>query len=104
MLTYLASDGCINFEVVRCTVQGAFYEVFTRLREQGVLGEDARRALEAVDDYLRSIIVAIAEQVFDNAPALRAALAAVFDAPYAFATFDAPSKPPNAARRDDART
>ena len=59
-------------------LQGAFFSVFTRLREQGVLTVHARGALEAVDDYLRCIATAIAEQVLENLPVLKQTLADTF--------------------------
>jgi len=65
-LDYLASDSCCNFEAMRSTVQAAFYDVLTDLRQQGILTQDSRLVLETVDDYMHCNEVAVAHQLVAN--------------------------------------
>merc|ERR1712100_1010958 len=70
-LEYIASDSCANFEATRYTVQGLFYSVFSRLREEGLLGEHAQAVLSEVDDYLHCVQLAVANEVVDAIPELQ---------------------------------
>lgn len=42
----------VKVEAMRSTVQAAFYDVLTDLRQQGILTQDSRLVLETVDDYM----------------------------------------------------
>ncbi len=75
VLDFLASDASCNFEPIRNTIQEAFYAVLTDLRQQSVLTHEARQVLEAVEDYMKCVEMAVASQVVANDAALSAAIA-----------------------------
>ena len=73
-LEYLAGDGCANFEAARYTVQAAFYTVFSRLRLDGVLGEQTQEVLGVVDDFLHCVQLSVGNEVVHAMPDLEKAL------------------------------
>ena len=73
-LEYLAGDGCANFEAARYTVQAAFYAVFSRLRLDGVLGEQTQEVLGVVDDFLHCVQLSVGNEVVHAMPDLEKAL------------------------------
>jgi hypothetical protein len=74
LLEFLASDTSCNFEPIRSTIQEAFYAVLIDLRQQSALNQEAGTVLEAVEDYMTCIEMAVASQVVANDAALRAAI------------------------------
>jgi len=75
VMDHLSSDGCCNFEPIRSCIQEAFYAIDTDLRQNSVLTQDALRVLEAIEDYMLCIELALASQVVSNDYALQAAVA-----------------------------
>ena len=71
---YLTSDACENFKAARHAVQAAFYTVFSRLRVEGLLGEQAQAVLGEVDDYLHCVQIAVANEVVSAMPELEKAM------------------------------
>ena len=55
-------------------MQGAFYSVFSRLRVDGVLGEQAQEVLGVVDDYLHCVQLSVGSEAVNAMPDLEKAL------------------------------
>ena len=66
-LEYLTSDACCNFEAVRYAVKGAFFSVFSSLRQQGVLTRESQLVLATVDDYMYAVQLAASHQALQAA-------------------------------------
>jgi len=74
LLRHLGSDTCCNFEALRYKIQSEFSALFSQIKAQGVLTADACVVLNAVDDSLACVLLAVSHQTVDSMPTIKQAL------------------------------
>ena len=68
------TDATATVRPRRYTVQAAFFTVFSRLRLDGMLGEQTQEVLGVVDDFLHCVQLSVGNEVVHAMPDLEKAL------------------------------